>query len=426
MSRPAPEAKQSWVLAVSAVIIAMMAIQMSSLGFSPLLPAIRRDLAASYSQMGLFTGMYGLIAILISLPAGILAARFGEKRMLLSGLAVVAAGLAGLGLAPSFAVALTSRAVWLIGYRFAFICVFTAMAVVTPEKYRSRTMGVLGAMAALASVIGAPFGTHLAELVGWRGGIFGFAVIAVLGGVLFAGLYRPLRTGAEAAAGPRGHAFTSKSLSALRNPIMWGMILLGLINMGGFSATFFVPYAVESVFGLNARESAAIISASYLAAILLNLAIGYLCDRFSRWNIMILLAVLLVPASFGALSRDVLLFRIAIALVVSLGHAATNQIYAISGAVLPRDQVGTGMGIIGLGSGIFGYLGPQMLGYLRDSTGGFTAGWLFVAFAAVISLADLLVLRAYSSRAQTPETVAAGIAPSQSQSREPYADPGAR
>ena len=76
--------KQHWIISVAAVILAMMAIQMSSLGFSPLLPAIRKELAASYSQMGLFTGMYGLIAIFISLPAGILAARFGEKRMLLS------------------------------------------------------------------------------------------------------------------------------------------------------------------------------------------------------------------------------------------------------------------------------------------------------------------------------------------------------
>ena len=185
------EKPRHWAIAVTAVMLAMMAIQMSSLGFSPLLPAIRKDLAASYSQMGLFTGMYGLIAIFISLPAGILAARFGEKRMLLSGLAVTAVGLASLGLAHSYGVALASRAFWLIGYRFAFICVFTAMAVGTPEKYRSRTMGVLGALAALASVIGAPFGTRLAEWFGWRGGIFGFAVIAVVGGALFAALYRP-------------------------------------------------------------------------------------------------------------------------------------------------------------------------------------------------------------------------------------------
>jgi nitrate/nitrite transporter NarK len=182
--------------------------------------------------------------------------------------------------------------------------------------------------------------------------------------------------------------------------VMWGLILLGLINMGGFSATFFVPYAAESVFGLKARESAAIISSSYMVSILLNLCVGYLCDRFSRWNIMIVLAALLVPASFAVLSHDLPVFWIGIALVVSLGHAATNQIYAICGAVLTRDEIGTGMGIVGLGGGIFGYLGPQMLGYLRDSTGGFTAGWLFVAVAAIVALADLLVLRTWSSRAR--------------------------
>jgi len=142
----------------------------------------------------------------------------------------------------------------------------------------------------------------------------------------------------------------------------------------GFSATFFVPYAVEGVFGLNARESAAILSSSSLFSICLNLGVGWLCDRFSRWNITILLAALLIPASFAVLSQDLLVFRIAIALVVSLGHAATTQIYAICGAGLTRDEIDTGIGIVGLDSGIFGYLGPQMLGYLRDSSGGFTTG----------------------------------------------------
>src|ERR1019366_5302710 len=132
-------------------------------------------------------------------------------------------------------------------------------------------------------------------------------------------------------------------------------------------------------------------------SIFLNLAVGWLCDRYSRWNIMIVLAALLVPASFAVLSHELLVFRIGIALVVSLGHAATNQIYAICGAVLTRDEIGTGMGIVGLGSGIFGYLGPQMLGYLRDSTGGFTAGWGFVADAPAVALSHMLVLRVWNS-----------------------------
>jgi predicted MFS family arabinose efflux permease len=395
---------RNWIISVAAVIVAMMAIQMASLGFSPLLPAIQQDLGASYSQIGLFTGMYGIIALLVSLPAGVFAARIGEKRALLIGLAVTAAGLAALSQATRYDVALAFRALWLIGYRTAFIGVFTAMAMVTPEQYRSRTMGILGAMAAFASVIGAPFGTRVAAWLGWRGGIQGYAAITLLGAIVFGLLYHRQRSRPPGVAGPHetsphGNSMTrAGAASALRNPIIWSMILLGLINMGGFSVTFFVPYAVKSVFGMGAQDAASIISASYLVSIPLNLAFGYLCDRYSRWNMMIWLAVLLVPASFAVMSRDLLVFRIAVALIVSLGHAATNQIYAIGSSLLPKEEVGKGMGIVGLGSGIFGYLGPQMLGYLRDTTGGFTAGWIFVACAAVLALGDLLILRRYSLR----------------------------
>ncbi|MGC1451740.1 MAG: MFS transporter, partial [Candidatus Sulfotelmatobacter sp.] len=237
---------QHWAVSVSAVILAMMAIQMSSLGFSPLLPAMQRDLSASYSQIGLFTGMYGIIALVMSLPAGILAVRIGEKRTLLAGLAVTAVGLVSLAKSVTFGGALVSRGIWLIGYRTAFIAVFTAMAMVTPKKFRSRTMGILGAMAALASVIGAPFGAHVAGLLGWRRGILGFAAISVAGTLIFGVLYRSSGPGDVATSGAHGHSISSAHASNLRNPAIWGMILLGLINMGGFSVTFFVPYAVQA------------------------------------------------------------------------------------------------------------------------------------------------------------------------------------
>lgn len=106
---------------------------------------------------------------------------------------------------------------------------------------------------------------------------------------------------------------------------MWGLTLPGFIRMGGFSATFFAPYAVESVFGLSARDSSAIISSGYLFAILLNLVAGWICNRYSRWNVMILiilLTALLVPASFVALSRGLLIFGIG--MVPSIWAAASS------------------------------------------------------------------------------------------------------
>jgi MFS family permease len=51
-----------------------------------------------------------------SVPAGLLAKRFGEKVVLAAGLGTVAVGLGTLGIAPSFVTAFGARAVWLSVY----------------------------------------------------------------------------------------------------------------------------------------------------------------------------------------------------------------------------------------------------------------------------------------------------------------------
>ena len=385
---------RSWVPSFAATIVAMMAIQMSSLGFSPLLPAIQKDFGLSYSQIGLFTGLYGLVAMAVSVPAGILAKSVGEKRALAGGLLGVALGLLLLSQASTFDWALGARVVWLIGYRVAFVCVMTSIALVAPPEFRSTAMGILGAMASLASVIGAPFGTVIAEPYGWRGGIIGFACMALLGAGVFWFGYRSGAGRGDTAF--HGHGPSAPTRSAFRTPVVWSMVLLGLINMGGFSATFFVPSAVKTTFHLSAIESAFVISTSYIVAIFVNLLFGYLCDRFDRWDMMIGLAVLLVPSCFAMMIPNLLAFRIATSLVISLGLCATNQIFALAGEVVGRSEIGPVMGVVGLGGGLFGYVGPQVLGMLRDRTGGFTAGWYFVAGGVVLSLIEIVFLRRYA------------------------------
>jgi len=385
-----------WVVPFAATIFAMMTLQMSSLGFSPLLPDIQRDFGISYSQVGLFSGVYGLAAIAFSIPGGMLAKRFGEKNILSLGLLVVTLGLVLLSQAPNFVLGLASRIVWIVGYRVAFVCVMTAIALVVPSTWRSTAMGILGAMSSLASVIGAPFGTAIGVAFGWRRGILAFAGMALLGSIVFSIFYRPPATELSARL-EHGHVPDS---SAFRNPLVWTMVLLGLTNMGGFSATFFVPSVGKTSFHLTTTETAYIISAAYITAIFANLLCGYLADRLSRWGVMIGLMLLLIPACFAMMTPNLFVFRAATALVISLGLCATNQIFAIASEVMPGREMGPVMGIVSLGGGIFGYLGPQTLGILRDRTGSFTAGWYFVAFGALIGLVVILILKRAASKAQ--------------------------
>jgi predicted MFS family arabinose efflux permease len=377
----------------------MMTLQMSSLGFSPLLPDIQRDFGINYSQLGLFSGVYGLAAIVFSVPGGVLAKRFGEKTILGLGLLVVTLGLILLSRSPNFALALSARVVWIIGYRVAFVCVMTAIARVAPFERRSTAMGVLGAMSALATVIGAPFGTSIGVAFGWREGILAFAGMSLLGAIVFWIFYQLPEAVTQRS--PREHELArSRDASAFSSPLVWSMVLLGLANMGGFSATFFVPSAVKTAFHLGPTVAAYVISASYVTAIFANLLCGYLADRLNRWGVMIALMVLLIPASFAMMASSFSVFRVATIVLISLGLCATNQIFAIATEVMPAREIGPVMGIVSLGGGIFGYVGPQMLGILRDRTGSFTAGWYFVAIGALIALSVILILRRAAGRGQ--------------------------
>lgn len=404
-----PGSSRSWIVPFIAIVFAMMAMQMSSLGFTPLLPAIQHEFAINYSQVGLFSGVYGLAAIVWSIPGGVLAKRYGEKNVLAIGLVVVTLGLTLLSFAPSFGLALSARVVWITGYRVAFVCVMTAVAVAVPPAYRSTAMGILGAMSSLATVIGAPFGTAIGVAFGWRNGILAFAGMALLGALVFWIFYRRPEN-AEFREPPAGHGIASApDASAFSNPLVWSMVLLGLTNMGGFSANFFVPSAVTSTFGLGPTVAAYIMSAAYVTAIFANILTGYLADRWNRWAVMIGIMLLLIPSCFAMMSTSLVVFRVATAFVISLGLCATNQIFAIAGEVMPGREMGPVMGIVSMGGGIFGYIGPQMLGILRDRTGGYAAGWYFVAFGALIGLVVILILKRAAGKPNMPQMqVAAG------------------
>ncbi len=404
--RYAPDRK--WVVPFVTTLFAMVALQMSSLGISPLLPQIQKQFGMSYAQIGLFTGIYGLLGIVLSVPAGLIAKRLGEKRILIAGLAVVALGLVVLSRALGSGAAFIGRGVWIAGYRFAFVSVLTALAVTCPPSLRGRSMGIVGAMSSLATVIGAPFGSSIAQAFGWRNGILAFACFAVLAAAVVAVFYTNISP-AAARTGP--HSATESRTgapSAFRVPAVWGLALLGgLIGMPSFSVTFFVPSAATSVFKLDPLSASWIISSGYLAAIFLNLFAGYLMDRYNKWLVMGVLMALLVPACFAVTINNLLAFRICIALILAIGFTATNQVYGIAADVLRGRQSANVMGVLSLGAGVCGYLGPQMLGALRDWTGGFVAGWYTMAGVAAATVCGIVLLNKYGRTEMRPPDLAA-------------------
>lgn len=396
---PQAGAPSRWLLPFGATLVAMFSLQLSNLGFSPLLPSIQRDTGMSFTQLGLFTGIYGLLAMLLSVPAGLGARYLGERRVLVAGLVVVAVGSVLLGQAQSFESALTWRGLVIFGYRFAFVSVLVAVALTAPPGLRGRTMGVLGATSAMASVIGAPMGGILVEDLGWRSAILGYAAMALFGAAVFWMFYprRPVEAAPATAATHDGG-----TRSAFRSPVVWLLALIvGLGGFGQFTITYFVPSVASSVFGLDAAAAGFILSTGYLAAIVVNLGVGVLVDRYNRLAVLGGMFVLLAVASASMTIADEMAFRIATASVISIGFSAANQLYGLAAALMPRHEAGNAMGVVSLGAGLFGFLGPQLLGILRDATGSFAAGFYMVVIADVITLGLLFLLHRMTTRRAT-------------------------
>lgn len=386
--------RPGWMSSYIATVVAMMAIQASSLGFSPLIPFMKDAWGMTYTQVGTFTGVYGLVALVMSVPAGVLAKRFGEKRILLLGLALAAVGLTAVGCASDYLQGLTARTVWIFGYRLAFICVMTAVAITVPSSQRGKAMGLLGALTALATILGSGFSARMEAAFGWRLSMMGFAVLALCGGVCFGYFYRSATATTPASGAPA--AAPTKLFSAFKIPVVWLIPLLGLANAGGFAATFFVPSVVRTVFHRDAAQASLIIASAYTAAIFFNPLFGWLADRFNRWWVMASISAAMVPACFLMSSRNFHVFWLATTLLVGLGHVTANQVYPTAAELLRGRDAGPIMGIVGLGSGLFGYLGPLALGWMRDYSGGFDLGWHVIMGTTSAIVALLIYLKHYT------------------------------
>jgi len=111
--------------------------------------------------------------------------------------------------------------------------------------------------------------------------------------------------------------------------------------------------------------------------------------------------IILIPAAFCLTSTNLLLFWIGTAITLAVGLSAAQQCFALAAEVVSGSEMGNVMGIVSLGPGIFGYVGPQVLGFLMDWTDGFNAGWYFLAIVAALSLAIIVYLKSYIKKRES-------------------------
>ena len=301
---PVPrKAEQSWG-AVFAMSLAAFVLVASEFMPVSLLTPIAADLHITEGQAGQGISVSGLFALFASLLIASVAARVDRKPLLLSLTVLMIVSGTVVAFAPNYWVFMIGRA--LIGVAiggFWSLSAATAMRLV-PEDQITRAMAIVNGGNALATVIAAPLGSFLGELIGWRGAFLCVIPVAVIASVWL--LFSLPAMKSQSGSGTENVFRLMKSL-----PVALGMVAVSVFFMGQFMLFTYLRPFLETV----THASVSMLSLMLLVLGLAGLAGTFLIEAFLKNGLHRTLIVI-----------PILMATIALALVSFGSSAATTTV----------------------------------------------------------------------------------------------------
>lgn len=365
---------------------------------SPVLPDYALSFGVPFALAGLLISGFGLARLFIDIPAGMLSERFGAKRFMLLGLAIIAVSSLIAGFAGNYAVLLAARVLEGAGSAIYTTTSLTAVSRLSPKEKRGINLSLYTSMFLIGTMIGPVVGGLAAEHFGLGAP---FTVYGLFASFSFVLVWKTI--GKEEVVDPSSAIRPRELLSILRKR---DILTINLANVGVFVArqgvlNTIVPLYARLNLGLALSELGVVLSVGALANLLTILMSGSLSDRHGRRPFF--LAGLGLTALFIALvpfTTDLVqLSAVVVGLTLSMGLAGPMAAWLTD--VVGPGELGGAMGVFRT-MGDFGYVvGPVALAALAG-TGGSVASTPFFLAAAVILLLTLPLIRTSDPAAARP------------------------
>ena len=380
-----PRIHYGWVVIFTGLLVTIAAHGFGRMSYTLILPAMKEGLHFSYTQLGLLeTGNFAAYLVM-ALVGGMLAARFGPRRVISLALVLMCLSLAGMGIAHSFGFALAMRTLTGLGNGAAYVPAMALAAAWFAPRLRGVATGIvtagIGAGTMIAGIMVPPviaaFGAE-----GWR---YAWYLLGACVGVVAVISALALRTTpAELGLKPIGeHSSAPPPAPGKSSALQWAEVYrqgkvwyLGLVYfMYGFSyiiyVTFFVAYLVKQR-GIPEAEAGGMWALAGGLSTVCGLVWGWISDKIGRARAAAL--------AYGVLGLAYGIYALSEA---RTGLYTSAVIFGLTAWSIPTitaatagDYVGPKLapaclGFITLFFGIGQALGPAVGGMLADRTGGF-------------------------------------------------------
>jgi NNP family nitrate/nitrite transporter-like MFS transporter len=382
--------------------LATMAFTFTFYGWAllgPLGPDLQEELELTDNQLSIAVAVPVLLGSLMRIPMGVLAERFGGRRVFTWLLAFSILPLVALGIVhDSFAVIIV------LGFLLGFAGASFAVGVPFvnrwyPPERQGVALGIYGAGMG-GTVIAGLTAPAIADAISVSAAFFFAAALVAIALAIWVALARD--------------APVPNRPASMRDPIAvlgtgtraWGLVLFYFLAFGGFVAMYlYLPKLLTGVHDLTKTDAGARAAGFALLAVVGRPLGGVVSDRIGAERVLLVcfVAVGMLALGLAAAYESMVPLTICcltMALALGLGMGAVFKLVP----VWFPDNVGAVTGVVGAAGGLGGFFPPLVMGAVKSATGGYALGFVLMAVVALASLILLRSLRApqHPPRVETP------------------------
>jgi MFS family permease len=382
-----------WVVVAAAFTLMFVGFG-AAYSFAAFFTAFESEFGASRGHIALVFSVAALTWFVSGAPGGVLADRFGPRRVALAGVACLAAALALASVAGSVTMLYVTYSIG-IGLGVGLVYV-PSIGAVQPWFGANRALasGLAVAGIGAGNIAGPLLAAWWIMQFGWRGAYLALSLcILVVGGAAALAIRQRPGMKKQAADG-------TDVLSAMKTPAFW-LLYASLVFscVGTFVPMVHLgPYAQDA--GHSAAQGVTLVSLIGLGSLLGRFTIGPFADRLGRQaslsamyaGLGAMLLVWLAAQSYWLLALFAVVF----------GMCYGGYVALLPTLVMERYGARSVSGIIGFlytGAGLGTLLGPWLAGAAYDALGAYDVPILAGALCAFLAAACILILL-HSEKAQ--------------------------
>jgi len=351
---------------------------------SAMMPILSRQMHLTSVQKSIAVAVPVLLGSLGRIPLGLLTDRLGGRS--------VFTAVMLLSIIPAFLMGGVHDYAHLIAYGFLIGIGLASFSVGVgfvsgwyPANKQGFALGVYGAgnIGQSLAAFGAPI---IAAAIGFRWGFWTFGVLLAIWLLIFAIAARN--------APRRGAAKTfAETIRPLEDRQSWILSLYYFLTFGGFVAmAIYLPIFLTEMFHQTPQQAGLRTAGFVVLATAMRPLGGVLADKIGGHSILKWVFPFTAVMAILMACPLILTFRIGalgVAAAIGLGNGA---VFKMVPEYFPKS-VGSVTGLVGAAGGLGGFFPPLVLGFVKQQTGSFLAGFIMLSVFCLLCLGVLLADR---------------------------------